>query len=74
MESGAAVVLRKLKKIKIEWANQEFSNTEYANPVPILTNDYVFYMYFETPPSTFSPNSKNDDFAVLYAYEMKIWW
>ena len=28
---------------------------------------------FLDPPHHFSPNSKNDDFTVLYAYEMKIW-
>ena len=35
---------------------------------------FGFLQVFWDPPSTFSPNSKNDDFTVLYVYEMKIWW
>ena len=30
--------------------------------------------YFGTPPIIFHQILKNDDFTVLYVYEMKIWW
>ena len=64
-----SIPLRSFLRILITYSTIGW--TVFATPG---TTWVTFYMYFETPPSTFSLNSKNDDFTVLYAYEMKIWW
>ena len=60
-------------------ANKKWLSTDWEN-VSIIEHDaqiqysMVVRQVFLDPPHHFSPNSKNDDFTVLYAYEMKIWW